>query len=380
MLSKLKGLFQIQSPKYKFAIVSTLVAASMMLLLCVLALKANERMFEKFSKDLVRYIANDMTEQIENSMNLSTKPVVSFSDYDNTSSKISKKTRNEMYSSFLARALRSSKDDVGVSRYYYTDTTGEMIMVELSDDKDLFRVIESSVEPKFQQKYYLIDSDSFEFKKKEANQTKEFDPRTRAWYEDVTKASKINWSSAYEDYFTGAPTITLSYARRDKKGKLLGVFAMDIDLDKFLKILMRKINISMSGIAYIVQTDGTLVAGSEKEKLFYDKEDNYRTKKIWQSEVNVIQSLETEHLDLKNAKKKSFHKEEGSILLKDGLWFYEINPINVLGRVDFVAIVTVPIDGLPHYQKDFYLELMFILFICVGVLALFNILYTRNGD
>ena len=362
MFSKLKELFETQSPKYKFAIVSTGVAASMMLLLCILAAKSNERMFEKFSKDLVRYIANDMTEQIESSMNLSTKPVISFSDYDNTSSKISKKARTEMYIEFLAKALKGAKDDVGVSRYYYTDTKGEMIMVELSDEEDNFRVIESSVKPKFQQKYYLIDSDSFEFKKKEGTQKKEYDPRNRSWYEDVAKNSKIHWSDAYEDYFTAAPTITLSYARRDKKGKLVGVFAMDIDLDKFLKILLRKINISMRGIAYIVKTDGTLVAGSEKEELFYDKEDNYKTKKIWQSEIKVIQSLETQHLDMKNAKKKSFHKEEGRLLLKDGLWFYEINPISVLGRVDFLAIVAVPIDGLPNYQKDFYLQLFFILF------------------
>ena len=73
------------------------------------------------------------------------------------------------------------------------------------------------------------------------------------------------------------PTITLSYARRDKAGKLVGVFAMDIDLDKFLTILLKKINISMGGIVYIVKEDGTLIAGSQKEKLFSDEDDNYRT-------------------------------------------------------------------------------------------------------
>ena len=378
MFSNLKQIFNTQSPHYKLAIVSTVAAAIMMSLLCMMALKANARMFSKFSKDLVRYIAADLTQEIENSMNLSTQAVVTFADFDNTSSKISKKTRNEMYVEFLAKSLRRVSDDVGVSRYYYASTTGEMVMVELSDKKNEFRVIESAVKPKYEQNYYLIDSDSFELKEKEAVQKKQYDPRKRSWYQAVIKNAKISWSNPYEDYFTGVPTITLSYARRDKAGKLVGVFAMDIDLDKFLTILLKKINISMGGIVYIVKEDGTLLAGSQKEKLFSDENDNYRSKKIWESDVKVVQSLENEYLEFQAAKDKNYEKKEGSMLRRDGLWFYEINPISVLGRVDFAAIVAVPMDGLPNYQKDFHLQLLFILVICVGVLALFNVLYTRN--
>ena len=79
--------------------------------------------------------------------------------------------------SFLAKSLRRVSDDVGVSRYYYASTTGEMVMVELSDKKNEFRVIESAVKPKYEQNYYLIDSDSFELKEKEAVQKKTVRPQ-----------------------------------------------------------------------------------------------------------------------------------------------------------------------------------------------------------
>ena len=52
MFSNLKQIFNTQSPHYKLAIVSTVAAAVMMSLLCMMALKANARMFSKFSKDL----------------------------------------------------------------------------------------------------------------------------------------------------------------------------------------------------------------------------------------------------------------------------------------------------------------------------------------
>ena len=67
---------------------------------------------------------------------------------------------------------------------------------------------------------------------------------------------------------------------------------MDIDLQKFLKILLSRINITLSGMAYIIKTDGTIVATSEKEDLFYDKEGDFHVKTVWDSNNKALKAIE----------------------------------------------------------------------------------------
>ena len=190
MIRRLHEKFEALSKPVRLTYVSIASVTFIMLIMTMIAVEANRQMFARFADDMVKFIGEDMTKQIEGSLDLSIQPVINFHDFDNTTSSISKEDRNAMYIEYLARALHSVKDDVGVSRYYYANQHGDMIMVEQMGDKNMYRIIESEVKPDFVQKHYLISAESLKLVEKEGTYKKGFDPRARDWFEAVSKRRK----------------------------------------------------------------------------------------------------------------------------------------------------------------------------------------------
>jgi diguanylate cyclase (GGDEF)-like protein len=94
--------------------------------------------------------------------------------------------------------------------------------------------------------------------------TDEYDPRKRPWYRAAANAEQPVWSPIYNDYTSAEPTITLAKPVRRPDRGLLGVAATDVTL-KVLSDFMRTLDISKSGVAYIVDADGYIVASSGQE-------------------------------------------------------------------------------------------------------------------
>ena len=86
------------------------------------------------------------------------------------------------------------------------------------------------------------------------NLDKNFDPRKRSWYQKaIENSGKIIYTDPYFDVLTNKKVIT--FAREIKEnGKIIGVFAVDYDLEKFSrKIMSRKFG--ETGTTFIINSD-----------------------------------------------------------------------------------------------------------------------------
>jgi PAS domain S-box-containing protein len=97
---------------------------------------------------------------------------------------------------------------------------------------------------------------------------KPFDPRVRPWYTAAVMAGEPVWSEIYADFATQLPTITAStpvYSAADRS--LLGVCATDVFLPNEMSQFLSSLQIGKTGIAFILERSGRLVATSTEEAI-----------------------------------------------------------------------------------------------------------------
>lgn len=100
---------------------------------------------------------------------------------------------------------------------------------------------------------------------------KYFDPRIRPWYLAGQNTTKDIWTSVYIDF--GTLDLVATRARRvlDENGDFQGVVATDMPL-RALNDFVSNLDISENGIAFIVETDGRLIASSCSDNVRDDSE------------------------------------------------------------------------------------------------------------
>lgn len=99
--------------------------------------------------------------------------------------------------------------------------------------------------------------------------TDSYDPRTRPWFIEASKRAALTWSSVYVDYTTKALTVTLAKPVFNKQHEQRGVVATDIPLTALTEFV-RGLKVSETGVAFIMEQNGNLVATSSKEQLYGD--------------------------------------------------------------------------------------------------------------
>ncbi|MEH2229508.1 MAG: PAS domain-containing protein [Nostoc sp.] len=97
---------------------------------------------------------------------------------------------------------------------------------------------------------------------------KAFDARVRPWYKAAVTAGEPIWSGIYADFASQLPTITAStpvYSTADRS--LLGVCATDVFLPNEMSRFLASLQIGKTGIAFILERSGQLVATSTGEAI-----------------------------------------------------------------------------------------------------------------
>jgi len=95
-----------------------------------------------------------------------------------------------------------------------------------------------------------------------------YDPRLRPWYKAAKTRGEPTWSEVYLDFETLLPTITANVpVYHPGSRQLLGVCAADVILSKELNTFLQNLDISPSGMAFIVDTSGLLIASSTPEPI-----------------------------------------------------------------------------------------------------------------
>ena len=95
----------------------------------------------------------------------------------------------------------------------------------------------------------------------------EYDNRKRDWYIRTKKLLKPNWSDIYPDWFARRFTLTASTPILDEDGTFYGTISCDISIESVSYLLARQ-KASRSGLNFILNNKGDLVAFPDYEKIF----------------------------------------------------------------------------------------------------------------
>lgn len=107
---------------------------------------------------------------------------------------------------------------------------------------------------------------------------KSYDPTSKEWYKKAVEHSEdLIYTEPYKDAGTGSQVITIARAFIDAKGTVAGVFAIDVDLDGFVK-KYNGINLGETGNVFIVDEKGKVISHKDVKRVGKDasKEDFYK--------------------------------------------------------------------------------------------------------
>ncbi|MFS4551916.1 diguanylate cyclase domain-containing protein [Comamonas resistens] len=88
-----------------------------------------------------------------------------------------------------------------------------------------------------------------------------FDPRQRPWFKLAQQSSEPVWTPVYIDFNAGDLVLTRARRVLSDKGEFEGVVAADVSL-KALNDFVGKIHLSEHGRAFIIESDGSLIAST----------------------------------------------------------------------------------------------------------------------
>ncbi|NQE37357.1 PAS domain S-box protein [Microcoleus asticus] len=165
---------------------------------------------------------------------------------------------------FLWQQMRSFKSIQWIS--LGAEKSGEYLGIWRNPHDNSLQIVAASKSTNFQNIYYATDGRGTRTAKLKA-QPATYDARRRPWYKEVVAANKPIWTSIYPGFTPGTVFIAASQPIRDRKGKLLGVCAVNFSLSEFQQYLHR-IKLSKTGQIFAIERSGLLVASSSQESPF----------------------------------------------------------------------------------------------------------------
>ena len=186
---------------------------------------------------------------------------------------------NQLQSYFWNQAQISDR----VTTIYYGDQGGNFLYIK-NEDPPSFHVRDELTQ--FQREIYQLDTAGNIV---ELLRTDEYDPRERPWYQAAIAAGQPTWSDIY--VFAASPVlgITPSIPIYGVAGELQGVMGIDLTLEQLSEFL-QSLKISQSGLAFIIDRQGEIVASSINEAPFINTEKGQKRLKAIESKHFLIKS------------------------------------------------------------------------------------------
>ena len=150
-----------------------------------------------------------------------------------------------------------------ITTLYYGDEAGNFLLIKNEDPPLLYVQDELTG---FQREIYQLDTDGNIV---ELLETNEYNSRERPWYQAAVAAGQPTWSNVY--LFAAAPILGMTPAAPiyQDNGELQGVLAIDLTLEQ-LSNFLQALKISESGLAFIIERNGNIVASSINELPFVE--------------------------------------------------------------------------------------------------------------
>ncbi len=117
---------------------------------------------------------------------------------------------------------------------------------------------------------YRFDSINGQLSMPKNDETR-FDPRLRPWYAAGQNSDRDAWSEIYINYWDKDLVATRARRVLAANGQFEGVIATDVSL-KALNDFIHDLHVSPRGIAFIMESNGNLIASSDGENIFTDQQ------------------------------------------------------------------------------------------------------------
>lgn len=115
----------------------------------------------------------------------------------------------------------------------------------------------------------------------------DYDPRIRPWYIGAKKARAGYWTSLYIFFSNKEPGITSAYPVFTRNGRVVGVWAMDIEL-KEISSFLRHLKIGKHGVAFIINAKNELVSYPDISKITKEENGALRPLRVDELGINPI--------------------------------------------------------------------------------------------
>ena len=143
---------------------------------------------------------------------------------------------------------------------YFGSTSGDFLQVEQVAEPTV-SVRTAATAPNWE--VYALDAQG---QRQERLQVRPYDPRQRPWYQAAIREDRLIWSPIYTFVEPPVLGITPAMPLRDASGQLQGVLAIDLTLEQ-LGHFLEQLEIGRSGVAFILEPSGELVASSADASL-----------------------------------------------------------------------------------------------------------------
>ena len=190
-----------------------------------------------------------------------------------------------------------------------------------------------------------------------------YDARQRDWYTAAIHENNVTWTDIFISYPFNNPTTSATTPVYKKTGELWGVYEFEIKLLE-LSDFLQTLKIGQNGVAFIINSEGRLVAFPGMQKWFSNKEKNDETLiKLSQTDKPWLQSSLMEHS--KTGLSNFVYEYEGARYLAN---FREIDEFSNYG---WKIAVVVPESNFVGILEDRNLLIIFIgiIILIVGIIT-----------
>jgi len=168
------------------------------------------------------------------------------------------------------------------------NSSGEYVDVNRENDN---KFQTSRVDETTKGEFWIYEVNEENQEKKLIKNSGKYDPRTRPWYQAALKAQKGTLTSTYVWFDNSTIAVDAVMPVYNKQGKTLGVLDIPLKLDKISDFL-RQVPVSKSGVSFIVEPSGLLVASSINESPLILEQNNQKPRQRWvqESENRLIRN------------------------------------------------------------------------------------------
>ncbi len=187
-----------------------------------------------------------------------------------------------------------------------------------------------------------------------------YDPRTRPWYKLAVNNKKTSVTNAYKDSRTGKIIFSISTPLYDSYSKFIGVFSIDLGLEKLTKMILKsKFD---GGYAVLYDKQGTIIAHPNKKVLGKKSSIAKKFENLNNGTIDYVYKGEDKILSFYRSKESgwitavTFYKKNAySFLNKQAITLtilgFIILAVSLIVILFGVKILMVPLDTLNRHVK-----------------------------